>query len=104
MGAPVGGIGPALDQPGRLDAVDVAAEGDRLHVEELGEARLVERLLIEQLAARDVGENAPLRAGQAELLRPLVDLTAKQPGDIMDEETEALRRRHLLKERRICFA
>ena len=60
----------------RLHAVDLAAEGDRLHVHLVGERRLVERFLIQEFGTVDRGHDPPLGAGQPERLSTLVDAPA----------------------------
>ncbi len=56
---------------------------DRLDFEDLGEAALVDTLVV-----REIGKRLPLRAGQPKGLRPLLEPLAQQPGDVVEKETE----------------
>src|ERR1700722_1798417 len=58
--APVGWMRAPLDQPQRLELVDDAAKRDRFDVEQLREP-----LLINALFLREVGQDLPLRPGEA---------------------------------------
>src|SRR5260221_2386653 len=81
--APVGRVLAALD-PARIGhAVDQSAEGDRLDLEDLGKACLVDAFM-----PREMGENLPLRACQIEAARALVEALAHQPGYVVQEEAE----------------
>ena len=58
--APVGWMRVPLDQPQRLELVDDAAKRDRFDVEQLREP-----LLINALVLLEVGQDLPLRPGEA---------------------------------------
>ena len=84
-GAAVGRIEPALDPAILLHAVDLADEGHRLDLEQVGETGLVDAFV-----AREIAENPALRAGQAEKhKRPLVKAPREQPRHVVREIPKA---------------
>ena len=93
---PVGRIGAPLDQTGRLHAVDLARERDRLHIHGVGQRRLVQWLFAMHLGARNSGKNAPLGARQADGLGLMIDAAAQETTDVVDQEPDALGRWHML--------
>src|SRR5205823_14732033 len=60
-------------------------QGDRLDLQQLGKRRLVDALL-----AGEIGEQLPLRTGQAQLgaARPLLESLAQQPRHVVQDEAE----------------
>ena len=83
MRAPVGRIVAPLDEAGRGQLVDQAAEGDRRDVERFGELAL-----LDALAALEARKHRPLRAGRIELARPLVGIGAQEPRRVVQREGE----------------
>src|SRR4029077_20019325 len=84
-GAPVAGLGLALDPAVLLHAVDLSHQGHRLDLEQIGEAGLVDPLCASQIA-----EHLALCPGQAEeQQRPLIEPAPEQAGDVVNEKTEA---------------
>ena len=72
VGAPVGRVVATLDQAGRSELVDKAAERDRREVERVGEFALVHAL-----ASLQPRQNRPLGSGRAELAGALVGIGAQ---------------------------
>ena len=81
--AAVAWVRAALDEAGGFHAIDMAADGDRLHVEQGREPRLVDALV-----HRDPAENLKLRGGHAEMARFLLEAFPEQPGGIHEQEAE----------------
>ena len=83
MRAPVGRIVAPLDQTGRGQLVDQAAEGDRRDVERLGEFAL-----LDALAALEPRQHRPLGARRVEFARALVGIGAQQARHVVQREAE----------------
>ena len=83
MRAPVGGIVASLDQAGRGQLVDEAAESDRRDVERLGEF-----VLLGALAALEPRKDGPLGSCRVEFARPLVGIGAQEAGRVVEGEAE----------------
>src|SRR3569623_650940 len=86
--AAVGWIATPLDQPGFLEPVDHAAERDRLDLEQVGEAALVEALM-----ARQGRQRAPLRARHADQARALIEASPHQARNVANQEAEGITHR-----------
>ncbi|MNN96968.1 hypothetical protein D3C81_2160370 [compost metagenome] len=72
----------ALDQATLLHFVEQAHQGDRLDLQQVGQAFLMNAFIEGQL-----GQHLPLRAGQVEVARALFEALAHQPRHIMHKET-----------------
>ncbi len=83
-GAPVVRIGTALDPAGLRHAVEEPRQRDRLDLQQLGEAGLVDALVIDE-----IGQDLALRAGQAQAFGALVEALAEQPRGLVQDEAEA---------------
>ena len=79
LGAAIVRIGAALDQAVVAEPVDQPRQRDRLQVEHFGEFGL-----LEALARSMPHQHRPLRAGHAELARPLVGIGSQQAGYVHD--------------------
>src|SRR4051794_18881070 len=79
----VGRMIAALAQRGGLEPVDHTGERDRLDIEDVGE-----RALLDALVAGEVGEHLPLRAGEPEVARILLEPLAQEPGDVVQQESK----------------
>ena len=79
LGAAVVRIGAALDQAVVGQPVEQPGQRDRLQVEDFGELGL-----LEALGAVEPQQHRPLRAGHAELARPLVGIGPQQAGYVHD--------------------
>jgi len=74
-------IGAALHEARRLHPVDVPGDGDRLHVEEPGELRLVDALVL-----RDAAEDLELRRSHVEMSHFLIEAPAQEARGPFDHE------------------
>jgi hypothetical protein len=81
--APVGGMGPALDEAGGLELVDDAPERDRLDLEDIGKPALMDALVL-----GEVREHLPLRPRQAEAPGPLLETLAEEARNVVKDEAE----------------
>ena len=82
-GAAVGRIGAAFDVAGFFQPVDDAADGDRFHLELLGQFGLAHAF-----AVGNALERAPLGAGQLETHGAAVEMLAHHAGDVVDQKAE----------------
>ena len=76
-------VGPPLDEPGGIELVDEANDGDRGKVENDGKLGLAGAF-----AALQPRHDRPLRAGRRHFSSALVSEGAQQPRDVMKSETE----------------
>src|ERR1700736_895125 len=84
-GAPVARLGLPLDPAVFLHAVDLPHQGHRLDFEQVGEGGL-----IDPLVPREIAEHLALRASESqEKQRALIEPAPEQPGDVVNEKTEA---------------
>ncbi len=88
VGAPIGCVVAALDEPGGGQFVDEPSKRDRGEVERFGEL-----VLFCAHAPLQTRENRPLRAGRAEFAGALVGIRPEQARDVMECETQLASRR-----------
>src|SRR6266404_20347 len=86
--APVGRVQPALDQIGLLQPIENARQRDRLDLEDFRQ-----RALLDALVARQMGQDLPLRAGQPQAARILLEALAHQPRHIVKQKANVTFRR-----------
>ena len=84
-GPPIGRVLPALDQAAFREPVENAHQGDRLDVEQFGEAGLMDALVL-----REIGDGLPLRTGQAWMSGPLFEFACAGGGRPHAGESQAL--------------
>jgi hypothetical protein len=73
-----------LDQPACLQLVENAHQRDGLDFQDIGEPALMDAFVLGQ-----IGERLPLRTGQPEIARPLLETLAQQACNVMQEETQS---------------
>src|SRR5882672_7229448 len=83
---PVGRMRMALDQRQRLELVDDAAKRDRLDLQEIGQAALVDALVL-----RQIGQDLPLRTREAGTARVLLEALPEQSRDFMEQKPKCRR-------------
>src|SRR6266403_5478663 len=83
---PVGRIRMPLDQTPGLELVDDAAKRDRLDLQELSQAALVDALVV-----RQIGQHLPLRPRQAGVARVLLKASPEQSRDVMQQKSKCRR-------------
>ena len=83
-GAAVPRIGATLDPAGLCHPVEERAQRDRLELQKLGEPRLVDALVIDE-----IGQDLALRAGQAQAFGALIEALAEHPRGLVQDEAEA---------------
>jgi hypothetical protein len=71
-------VEPTLDKSRRLEPVDEADKGNRLDFEHVGKGAL-----LDSLVPGDMGQDLPLRAGEAEMAGLLLKAAAHQPRRIV---------------------
>jgi hypothetical protein len=82
---PVTWVRPPLDLSIVLHSVDLPNQAHRLDFEQIGKARLVDPFV-----ASDIAQHLALRPGETQKqLSALVETASKQPGNVVDEKTEA---------------
>jgi hypothetical protein len=77
------GVGLAAHPAAGLEAVEQTPERRALHLQQVGELRLGDSLV-----AEEVGEHPPLRPRQPHGLHPPVEGDAQQACHVVDEEAE----------------
>lgn len=82
--APVGWVIAPLNERDRLEPVEYAAERDRLNVEDVGK-----RALLDALVACEIGEHLPLRAGEPEFARVLLETLPQKARGVIDQEAKS---------------
>ncbi|MCY1426499.1 hypothetical protein D9M71_423210 [compost metagenome] len=85
VGAPVLGVGAALDQSGLRQLVDQPRQGDRLHLQQFGQLDLAAAFL-----ARQVNQGPRLGLGQRAALQSAFEGAAHQPENIGHQEAETV--------------
>jgi hypothetical protein len=71
----------ALNHAGRLQAIEDAHEGDRLDIEQLGEPALLDAFV-----AAEICKHLPLRAGQTQPARPLLEALAHPARHVVEKK------------------
>ena len=74
------GIAAAFDEAGFLQAIHHAADGDGLHVQQVGQFGLADALVLVNALQR-----APLHTGQAQMRGTAVKDPAKQAAEVGDQ-------------------
>src|SRR5882757_6318241 len=82
----VGGIRMPLNQPERLKLVDDAAKGDRLDLQQLSQAALVDAFVL-----RQISEDLPLRARKTGAAGVLLKMSPEQPRNVMQQKPQSRR-------------
>jgi hypothetical protein len=82
--ASVGGVRLPLEQSKRFQLVDDAGERNRLDVEKLGEAALIDTLV-----SGEVSQDLPLRTREARPACVLLESLSQEPRDIVQQEAES---------------
>ena len=77
-------VGPAFDQPARLELVDMSHQRHRRHLQDVGKSRLGDSLV-----AFEPGKNLPLRAGEIEFLGPAIEIPGQQTRGVGNQEADA---------------
>jgi len=72
-----------LDQPQRLQLVDDAAKRDRLDVQQVSQAALVDAFV-----SRQIGQNLPLRTRQPGVVRILLKASPQQSRDFVQQKSK----------------
>src|SRR5258705_13869541 len=83
---PVGRMRMALYQRQRLELVDDAAKRDRLDLQQIGQAALVDAFVL-----RQVGQDLPLRTREAGAARVLLEAFPEQSRDVMQQKPKCRR-------------
>src|SRR5258707_7810464 len=83
---PVGQMRMALYQRQRLELVDDAAKRDRLDLQEIGQAALVDAFVL-----RQIGQDLPLRTREAGAARVLLKASPQQSRDVMQQKPKCRR-------------
>src|SRR5258708_6519315 len=83
---PVGRIRMPLDQTPRLEFVDDAAKRDRLDLQQVSQAALVDALVV-----RQIGQHLPLRPRQSGAARVLLKASPQQSRDLVQQKSKSRR-------------
>src|SRR5579872_5814804 len=73
-----------LYKPRLFKPIDMAAQGDRLNLEDLGEPGLMDPFM-----PREMDQHLPLRPAEPQPSRLLIEFLPQQPRNIMQQEAEA---------------
>jgi len=82
--APIRRIRPPLDPACAFETIQQADEGDRLDLEHIRQS-----CLAGAFGTREIGENRPLRSGEARTARSALEIPAHQPRRIMEKKTKS---------------
>ena len=80
-GAPVVRVLATLDETTRLQLVENSHQRDGLHLQDVGEAGLVDPFIL-----REMDQHLPLRSGKAEPNRALLEPPSHEPRDVVQEK------------------
>jgi hypothetical protein len=77
----VGRVRTPLDHPGKLKAIKNSHKGDRLDVQELGKAALLDALM-----TRQIGKHLPLRPRESELAGAMLEALAHEARHVVQKK------------------
>ena len=83
--AAIGGVGAALDQSGVAQTVDHPRQGDRFNFDQFGK-----RALPNSLIATQIHQHPPLQRRDPAIADTCVEVAAKQPRGIIEQESDRL--------------